>query len=647
MMVPTVALVCMEVSCQHVLCVHCPVEKCWVKGCREPEPYDSKFNSQIPSKSHGTPALAQYMSESPESTSASENVSPSASTATHKTFSPRTPSYPSSSGFPSPKSRGSSTTTPLTDHEDIGNSEWEDDSDPLETHDPGDILPPPQMWTQLLETNTNSVFLAALERGYEGWKREYQNSASESGSNAGAEPDKRDESQKQRSGATGSSRKRLHSELDDDSGDENPEERRRCGPRPKPTPSDADSPSRLLACPFWKEDSSHWKECFRYKLKRIRDVKQHLRRSHCRSYCVRCGAEFENAGELDLHYKRDQPCDKVVFQAKWLSELQQKALRERRANPKLSLESQWYTIWDIVFPETPRPSSPYVDSTISEDLSSFLEFFNQRGSDIIRETGESLGFHPGLMQERQLLQTFVARIYDRWASPRGHAQRTAAPSPLQENPQLLQAGSELDLVWAPPSSTDTQEYSTPALMDLTTDTTTQQDQQTAPEASFTTPNHIEAVQNYHSLDPFTTATIESSVLWSNVPDYAGVVPNTSDNIMVQSDSTPLIQADNAPVYIEEPTSLLHYDRDGDLFSIDDSTADQTSRFSEGTSRHERTTTAPFEDSLDLLNTEFDLLQAASLEISHLDSLDVVFPDNFLWDHNMNLDKGGKARRNCG
>lgn len=32
-------------------------------------------------------------------------------------------------------------------------------------------------------------------------------------------------------------------------------------------------------------------ECFRYKLKRIRDVKQHLRRSHCRSYCVRCGAE--------------------------------------------------------------------------------------------------------------------------------------------------------------------------------------------------------------------------------------------------------------------------------------------------------------------------------------------------------------------
>lgn len=179
-------------------------------------------------------------------------------------------------------------------------------------------------------------------------------------------------------------------------------------------------------------------------------------------------------------------------------------------------------------------------------------------------------------------------------------------------------------------------------MDLTADTTTQQDQQTAPEASFTTPNHIEAVQSYHSLDPFTTATIESSVLWSNVPDYAGLVPNTSDNIMVPSDSTPLIQANNAPVYIEEPTSLLHYDRDGDLFSIDDSTADQTSRFSEGTSRHERTTTAPFEDSLDLLNTEFDLLQAASLEISHLDSLDVVFPDNFLWDHNMNLDEGGES-----
>jgi hypothetical protein len=173
----------------------------------------------------------------------------------------------------------------------------------------------------------------------------------------------------------------------------NPKKRRRVGPGPLDTseqePShdvehdqDSETPLAdhvLLACPFWKGNEATWKHCFRYKLKRIRDVKLHLRRVHARSFCVRCGGEFEGRQTLDAHYAFTPPCATRSFLRKWLSEDQKESLA-KRSNPKFTIEQQWYAIWDIVYPGRPRPDSPYADQSLSERSELISRVLPDRGT---------------------------------------------------------------------------------------------------------------------------------------------------------------------------------------------------------------------------------------------------------------------------
>ncbi|KAK4171608.1 hypothetical protein QBC36DRAFT_198965 [Triangularia setosa] len=666
MMVPTVELACMEVSCQHILCSCCPIEQCWVKAFERPqsppisargEPIqnDERNNLQVLQTSPATTPSFQNISRLTEQTSSFSAASTSLSMPLPTTCSPRIFTSSSSSSSCPSILEDNWITTPSTSPEDTGNSEWDDNSDPIETHETGDSLPTAQMWAQLSEGKTDSALLAALERGYECWKKAPQNTANERDSDTSVGYDKNYETQGQTSGAAKSPRKRPHSEIDGDSGNDDPEERPQGGPRPNPPPINPTPPSPLLACPFWKEDSTHWKECFRYKLKRIRDVKQHLRRNHGKSYCARCGKEFEGAGPLESHYKQDEPCTKTAFRVKWLTELQKKALRESRANPKLSVEKQWYAIWDIVCPEIPKPDSPYLDSTISEDLSSFLEFFRQRGLGIIRETGESLGFHPGLMQERQLLQTFVARIYDRWASQRGHPQRTIASSPLEQESGLLQATSESDFAWIAPGILDAQEPSpSPTMIGLVTDNATEQERQINPQASV--PDGFEPYEDPRSLDHSLMNTIRPSVVGMGIHS-ADSGMGTFDEIMIQPDDMPLVQSSNAEVDDEEQSLSLQIDFDyahgGGLSSFDDTTGYHTGQFSEsliGDGQRAFTPTqtifTTFGENLDLSNTQFDTIQDISLETFNVDSSGLNFSDSFYWDQNINFDGGSQAEDLC-
>ncbi|KAK3380902.1 hypothetical protein B0H63DRAFT_560718 [Podospora didyma] len=198
-----------------------------------------------------------------------------------------------------------------------------------------------------------------------------------------------------------------------------------------------------FACPFWKHDSNQWRDCFGYKLKRIRDVKQHLRRIHGQCcHCARCGQEFISNDQLDLHLVSIQPCDVRPFRRKWLSSAQKEELGTRY--PNLTAEQQWYEVWNVVFPDQPKPDSPYIDSQLSEDLSSFVEFFLAQGPDIIQESGQardtSLLPNTTRVAEREFLQMGFARIYDEWASARGQPTLqlnlpTATPIAPQPQPQ--------------------------------------------------------------------------------------------------------------------------------------------------------------------------------------------------------------------
>lgn len=331
--------------------------------------------------------------------------------------------------------------TPSTD--DSVNSEWED-SWGIETHEIGDDLPTLAVANQLSEVTRD--ILNRLFSRYHLWRQ-----AAAGPSEPQSESTSRSHEDRQ-SPSAGQSRKRPHSPDDDGQRDDTPVDETDSGPRRV----EATTLRLLFACPFWKSHSNHWRDCFKYKLKRIRDVKQHLRRIHAACcYCVRCGQDFHRREDLDTHYGSIPSCDARQFQRKWLSEVQKESLA-KRSDPRCTDEEQWFAIWDIVFPGELRPDSPYLDGDLSEDLNSFREFFMTQGPMIIQEMEEIQGIH-GTVHERYLLQMGLGRIYNQWASRRGHVplqrvlssdnssvvRNSSGPSPFDFNASVLEVSPRL------------------------------------------------------------------------------------------------------------------------------------------------------------------------------------------------------------
>jgi hypothetical protein len=101
----------------------------------------------------------------------------------------------------------------------------------------------------------------------------------------------------------------------------------------------------------------------------------------------------------------------------WLSESQKEDLKKRSRG---TTESQWYTIWDVVFPGQPRPLSPYIDESLSEDFSSFLEFFHNTDHGLFPQPGDLGYFTAGADVEHHLRICF-GRVYNQWAASRGYS----------------------------------------------------------------------------------------------------------------------------------------------------------------------------------------------------------------------------------
>lgn len=178
---------------------------------------------------------------------------------------------------------------------------------------------------------------------------------------------------------------------------------------------------RLLACPFWKKDPIRHRNCFR-GVKRIRDVKQHLRRSHTQPvFCRRCGTEFgDEEAALSEHLRAAELCEIRYFQdPDGVTALHQKALK-RHSDRSADEAAQWYVIWDYLFSSrhdgdtapTLRPNSPYVDHDLSEEMSSFREFSHREGWRSLADDPDlsDVAFHI----DEQLLQRCLNRIYENW-----------------------------------------------------------------------------------------------------------------------------------------------------------------------------------------------------------------------------------------
>lgn len=122
---------------------------------------------------------------------------------------------------------------------------------------------------------------------------------------------------------------------------------------------------RYLACPCFKFNPIRYEACLHKHLTSTSFVVQHLERSHGPQpiHCPLCGREFDTCGARDNHI-RQTSCERQNFRHVGLSEDQRHRLRDNRRH--LNEVERWYCIWDIMYPDTPRPDSPYVGGAIEE-----------------------------------------------------------------------------------------------------------------------------------------------------------------------------------------------------------------------------------------------------------------------------------------
>lgn len=216
---------------------------------------------------------------------------------------------------------------------------------------------------------------------------------------------------------------------------------------------------RLFACPYWKLDAGKHRECYRYRLQRIRDVKQHLSRKHTpEHYCECCLVIFPDAGSHEEHVTHRNGVWCTRDSTAELDGISHSKSRElsKKSNPRASEAEQWFQIWDTLLPTAVRPRSPYMDSEMSEDVCAFHEFFERRGPDILAEEMQSdlawSSVHVTPQERnrylRRLLTGGLHRIWDAWTQVR-HTALTpgatdrAAGSIVSQDASLVQYPSRI------------------------------------------------------------------------------------------------------------------------------------------------------------------------------------------------------------
>lgn len=122
-----------------------------------------------------------------------------------------------------------------------------------------------------------------------------------------------------------------------------------------------------FACPFYCHDKEEHQNCLSRRLRRIGDVRQHLKRCHMQaSWCPRCGVIFRNDRAYAQRNEHISSCETYIHPSpppppgmtgEQLIAMTDAARHRRGSND----EGRWYEIWDIMFPGERRPLSPYIN----------------------------------------------------------------------------------------------------------------------------------------------------------------------------------------------------------------------------------------------------------------------------------------------
>ncbi|KAK3381245.1 hypothetical protein B0H63DRAFT_475166 [Podospora didyma] len=203
---------------------------------------------------------------------------------------------------------------------------------------------------------------------------------------------------------------------------------------------DGGARKQLLACPFYKHNSMRYVSCVRLRLTRVRDVKQHLVRRHRRPmHCPVCGVTFDDSASWDEHILARSCVQRPGgFSIEGVTETQSTALA-RRVNRSLDEASQWFSIWTILFPDSPRPSSPYLSNHFEETLGMVYDYWQRHGRTLVAELAEPLTIdnsqHQGNVLAELSSQVVEALLF------RFRVSSQDAMDPASSNPTVVEPAS--------------------------------------------------------------------------------------------------------------------------------------------------------------------------------------------------------------
>jgi hypothetical protein len=179
----------------------------------------------------------------------------------------------------------------------------------------------------------------------------------------------------------------------------------------KPSPRPGKEAQRL-ACPFLRRNPLAHKNCLNIKIKRIRDLKQHLRRAHYppKFYCPVCFEEYalRDPWEQHMRSRKCQPPAQKPRKNKNVVSKEAQDILSQRADRKQSDVEQYYTIWDGLFGiDTPRPQNPYLGGMVEETMNLISGFWRNKASEIIPPLLEARPGYAGNTKEVENLMLDV------------------------------------------------------------------------------------------------------------------------------------------------------------------------------------------------------------------------------------------------
>ena len=138
-----------------------------------------------------------------------------------------------------------------------------------------------------------------------------------------------------------------------------------------------------FACPLSLVKPNRCRRCFtRCELLTLRDLQKHLTAHRLPLYCPVCYMEFSGASDRDEHIVqrncelRDQP---PTYEG--ISEEKLRLISNVPAS--LPAVKAWYAIWDILYPETSLPSSPWLPGEVGLQISLARDFWAETGQLIV------------------------------------------------------------------------------------------------------------------------------------------------------------------------------------------------------------------------------------------------------------------------